>query len=102
MKHLPGVQTPHQRVAPLAIGLSGFRRAFQSQSEEISRGVAEVGPKYHRSRGQNTAHRRGLVRTVESYCKANHLWRDDKADIAYTAVIEDQEYSSIRPLISAE
>ncbi|MFM8784577.1 MAG: aconitase family protein, partial [Phycisphaerales bacterium] len=30
----------------------------------------------------------GLIKTVEDYCKANMLWRDDAANIAYTAVID--------------
>ena len=30
----------------------------------------------------------GQVKTVEAYCKANMLWRDDKADIRYTNTLE--------------
>jgi aconitate hydratase len=30
----------------------------------------------------------GQIKTVEAYCKANMLWRDDTADIRYTAVLE--------------
>ncbi len=41
----------------------------------------------------------GLVRTVEAYCKANHLWRDDKAPISYTAVI-DLDLSTIVPALA--
>jgi len=40
-----------------------------------------------------------LVRTVEQYCKANMLWRDESADIAYTAVI-DLDLASIEPSLA--
>jgi aconitate hydratase len=41
----------------------------------------------------------GLVKTVEDYCKANMLWRDDSADIAYTAVV-DVDLSTIVPSLA--
>ena len=41
----------------------------------------------------------GLVKTVEDYCKANMLWRDDSADIAYTAVV-DVDLSAIVPSLA--
>jgi len=41
----------------------------------------------------------GLIRTVEQYCKANLLWRDDRADIRYTAVI-DLDLGSIQPALA--
>jgi aconitate hydratase len=40
-----------------------------------------------------------LVRTVEAYCKANMLWRDDRADIRYTAVV-DLDLSTIVPSLA--
>jgi aconitate hydratase len=40
-----------------------------------------------------------LVQTVEQYCKANMLWRDESADIAYTAVI-DLDLASIEPSLA--
>jgi aconitate hydratase len=41
----------------------------------------------------------GLIKTVEDYCKANMLWRDDAADIAYTAVV-DVDLSTIVPSLA--
>ncbi len=41
----------------------------------------------------------GLIKTVEDYCKANMLWRDDSADIAYTAVV-DVDLSTIVPSLA--
>jgi aconitate hydratase len=41
----------------------------------------------------------GQIRTVEAYCKANMLWRDDKADIRYTAVLE-LDLSTIEPSLA--
>ncbi len=40
-----------------------------------------------------------LVKTVETYCKANMLWRDDRAAIKYTAVV-DLDLSSIEPSLA--
>jgi len=40
-----------------------------------------------------------LVQTVEQYCKANMLWRDESADIAYTAVV-DLDLASIEPSLA--
>ena len=40
-----------------------------------------------------------LIRTVEQYCKANMLWRDDAAKISYTAVI-DVDLSTIVPSLA--
>jgi len=41
----------------------------------------------------------GQIKTVEAYCKANMLWRDDKADIRYTAVLE-LDLSTIEPALA--
>ena len=41
----------------------------------------------------------GLIRTVEAYAKANGFWRDDKADIAYTSVLE-LDLGSIEPSLA--
>jgi aconitate hydratase len=41
----------------------------------------------------------GLVKTVEDYCKANMLWRDDAAKITYTAVV-DVDLSTIVPSLA--
>ncbi|MBL9148359.1 MAG: aconitate hydratase AcnA [Phycisphaerae bacterium] len=41
----------------------------------------------------------GLVKMVEAYAKANHFWRDDKADIAYTSVLE-LDMSTIEPSLA--
>ena len=40
-----------------------------------------------------------LVRTVEAYCKANMLWRDDTAAIQYSAVL-DLDLSTIEPSLA--
>jgi aconitate hydratase len=40
-----------------------------------------------------------LIQTVEQYCKANMLWRDESADVAYTAVI-DLDLASIEPSLA--
>jgi aconitate hydratase len=40
-----------------------------------------------------------LVATVEAYCKANMLWRDDSAPIKYTAVI-DLDLGTIEPALA--
>jgi aconitate hydratase len=41
----------------------------------------------------------GQIKTVEAYCKANMLWRDDSASIKYTAVI-DLDLGSIVPSLA--
>ncbi len=41
----------------------------------------------------------GQIKTVEAYCKANMLWRDDTADIRYTAVLE-LDLSTIEPALA--
>jgi aconitate hydratase len=41
----------------------------------------------------------GLIKTVEDYCKANMLWRDDATSIAYTAVV-DVDLSTIVPSLA--
>jgi aconitate hydratase len=41
----------------------------------------------------------GLVKTVEAYARANGFWRDDRADIAYTSVIE-LDLASIEPSLA--
>ena len=41
----------------------------------------------------------GLIKTVEDYCKANMLWRDDAAKITYTAVV-DVDLSTIVPSLA--
>ncbi|NBX36955.1 MAG: aconitate hydratase AcnA [Planctomycetes bacterium] len=40
-----------------------------------------------------------LVQTVEQYCKANMLWRDESADVSYTAVI-DLDLATIEPSLA--
>ncbi|MBM4113156.1 MAG: aconitate hydratase AcnA [Phycisphaerae bacterium] len=40
-----------------------------------------------------------LVRTVEAYCKANMLWRDDREPIKYSAVL-DLDLASIEPSLA--
>ncbi|NBQ92311.1 MAG: aconitate hydratase, partial [Betaproteobacteria bacterium] len=41
----------------------------------------------------------GQIKTVEAYCKANMLWRDDTADIRYTAVLE-LDLGTIEPALA--
>ncbi|MFM7807777.1 MAG: aconitate hydratase AcnA, partial [Planctomycetota bacterium] len=41
----------------------------------------------------------GQIKTVETYCKANMLWRDDAADIRYTAVLE-LDLGTIEPALA--
>lgn len=50
---------------------------------------------YLRLSGRST----DLIATVEAYCKANMLWRDDSAPIKYTAVI-DLDLGTIEPALA--
>ena len=73
--------------------------------------IANMAPEYGATMGffpvdeQTLAYLRlsgrseGLVKTVEQYCKANLLWRDDRADIRYTATI-DLDLGSIQPALA--
>jgi aconitate hydratase len=73
--------------------------------------IANMAPEYGATMGffpvdeQTLAYLRlsgrseGLVKTVEAYSKANLLWRDDRADIRYTAVI-DLDLGSIQPALA--
>jgi aconitate hydratase len=73
--------------------------------------IANMAPEYGATMGffpvdeQTLAYLRlsgrseGLVKTVEQYCKANLLWRDDRADLRYTATI-DLDLGSIQPALA--
>jgi aconitate hydratase len=73
--------------------------------------IANMAPEYGATIGffpideQTVAYMRlsgrpeGLVKTVEAYAKANGFWRDDRADIAYTNVVE-LDLGSIEPSLA--
>jgi len=57
--------------------------------------VDEQTTKYMRLTGRDDAH----VQTVEQYCKANGLWRNDDDDIAYTDTLE-LDMSTVEPSLA--
>ncbi len=57
--------------------------------------VDEQTLSYMRLSGRSEAH----IETVEAYCKANHLWRTDDAEIRYASVVE-LDLATIEPALA--